>query len=420
MIKYVWLFLLLPAGIAAQNTQILTLDEANSLAAKNYPLLRQKALTQKSSGLALDNLQKNYLPQVSVSAQATYQSAVTEVPIKIPAFQFEPLSKDQYRALLDVNQLIYDGGSISEQRKVQLWNDRIEDQKIEVELQKLRERINQVYFNALFAEEQITLTRLIDKDLDAGISRVDAQVKNGTAYRSALSLLKAEKLKNYQRATEWQATRVGLIEVLSEFIGSALAESVKLEWPNANKIMLNDTINRSELSLLNFQDSLLQQKDRLIDVRNRPKFSAFLQGGYGKPGLNMLVNEFDFFYVTGIRANWQLSSLYTSKKDRQLLEVNRQVLEVQRDNFLLQTRAQQIQQQAEIRKWASLLKTDEEIIVLKTEVKDAAKAQLDNGVITSSDYIREVNAEDQARLNKVFHQLQWIQAIINYQTISGK
>jgi outer membrane protein TolC len=420
IVKYIWLFLLLPFGIAAQNISILTLDEANAMAAKHYPLLRQKALTQKSSALALDNLQKNYLPQVSISAQATYQSAVTEVPIKTPAFQFEPLSKDQYRALLDVNQLIYDGGSISEQRKVQLWNDKIEDQKIEVELQKLRERINQVYFNALFAEEQITLTRLIDKDLDAGISRVDAQVKNGTAYRSALSLLKAEKLKNNQRATEWQATRVGLIEVLSEFIGSSLAESVKLEWPNANNIMLTDTINRSELSLLNFQDSLLQQKDRLIDVRNRPKFSAFLQGGYGKPGLNMLLNEFDFFYVTGIRANWQLSSLYTSKKDRQILEVNRQVLEVQRDNFLLQTRAQQIQQQAEIRKWASLLKTDEEIIVLKTEVKDAAKAQLDNGVITSSDYIREVNAEDQARLNKVFHQLQWIQSIINYQTISGK
>jgi len=420
IVKYIWLFLLLPFGIAAQNISVLTLEEANALAAKNYPLLRQKALTQKSSGLALDNLQKNYLPQVSISAQATYQSAVTEVPIKTPAFQFEPLSKDQYRALMDVNQLIYDGGSISEQRKVQLWNDKIEDQKIEVELQKLRERINQVYFNALFAEEQITLTRLIDKDLDAGISRVDAQVKNGTAYRSALSLLKAEKLKNGQRETEWQATRTGLVQVLSEFIGSPLAESVKLEWPNTKTDILTDTINRSELSLLNFQDSLLQQKDRLIDVRNRPKFSAFLQGGYGKPGLNMLLNEFDFFYMTGIRANWQLSSLYTSKKDRQILEVNRQVLEVQRDNFLLQTRTQQIQQQAEIRKWASLLKTDEEIIVLKTEIKDAAKAQLDNGVITASDYIREVNAEDQARLNKVFHQLQWVQSIINYQTISGQ
>lgn len=420
VIKYLTLFLLLPFGMAAQQITVLTLEEANALAAKNYPLLRQKALTQKSSGLALDNLQTNYLPQVSISAQATYQSAVTEVPIKTPALQFEPLSKDQYRALLDVSQLIYDGGSISEQRKVQLWNDKIEDQKIEVELQKLRERINQVYFNALFAEEQITLTRLIDKDLDAGISRVDAQVKNGTAYRSALSTLKAEKLKNGQRETEWQATRTGLVRVLSEFIGSPLSESVKLEWPNAKTVMLTDTINRSELSLLNFQDSLLQQKDRLIDVRNRPKFSAFVQGGYGKPGLNMLLNEFDFFYMTGIRASWQLSSLYTSKKDRQLLEVNRQVLEVQRDNFLLQTRTQQIQQQAEIRKWASLLKTDEEIIVLKTEIKDAAKAQLDNGVINASDYIREVNAEDQARLNKVFHQLQWVQSIINYQTISGQ
>jgi outer membrane protein TolC len=420
VVKYVWLFLMIPVGIAAQNINILTLDDANTLAAEHYPLLRQKALTQKSSDLVIGNLQKNYLPQVSLSAQASYQSAVTEVPIKNPAFAFEPLSKDQYRALMDINQLIYDGGSISQQKQVQLWNDKIEDQKIEVELQKLRERINQVYFSALFADEQISLTQLIQKDLEAGIGKVDAQVKNGTAYRSALSLLKAEKLKNDQRVTEWQATRTGLINVLSEFTGKLLDASVKLEWPKTSDLALTDTIKRSELNLLKLQDSLLLQKNKLIDVRNRPKISAFAQGGYGRPGLNMLLNEFDFFYVTGLRASWQLSSLYTSKKDREILEVNRQVLEVQRDNFLLQTRTLQIQQQAEIRKWASLLKTDEEIIVLKTEVKDAAKAQLDNGVITASDYIREVNAEDQARLNSVLHRLQWVQSIINYQTISGK
>jgi len=419
-LKYLLILILVPFGIAAQTSQVLTLDEANARAAKNYPGMRQKALNQKSSTIAIDNLQKNYLPQVNLSAQASYQSAVTEVPIKNPAFAFEPLSKDQYRALLDVNQLIYDGGSISEHKKIQVWNDKIENQKIEVELQKLRERINQVYFSALFADEQLSLTRLIEKDIEAGISRVEAQVNNGTAYRSALATLKAEKLKNDQRATEWRASRVGLINVLSEYIGSPLPDTIKLEWPNTNNISLGDTIVRSELGLLNFQDSLLQQKNRLIDVRNRPKFSAFVQGGYGRPGLNMLLNEFDFFYMTGLRANWQLSSFYTSKKDREQVDINRRMLEVQRDNFLLQTRTQQIQQQAEIRKWASLLKTDEEIIVLKTEVKDAAKAQLDNGVITASDYIREVNAEDQARLNKVFHQLQWVQSIINYQTISGK
>lgn len=419
-IKYLLILILIPFGIAAQTSQVLTLDEANARAAKNYPGMRQKALNQKSSTIVIDNLQKNYLPQVNLSAQASYQSAVTEVPIKNPAFAFEPLSNDQYRALLDVNQLIYDGGSISEHKKIQVWNDKIENQKIEVELQKLRERINQVYFSALFADEQLSLTRLIEKDIEAGISRVEAQVNNGTAYRSALATLKAEKLKNDQRATEWRASRLGLINVLSEYIGSPLPETIKLEWPNTNNISLGDTIIRSELGLLNFQDSLLQQKNRLIDVRNRPKFSAFVQGGYGRPGLNMLLNEFDFFYMTGLRANWQLSSFYTSKKDREQVDINRRMLEVQRDNFLLQTRTQQIQQQAEIRKWASLLKTDEEIIVLKVEVKDAAKAQLDNGVITASDYIREVNAEDQARLNKVFHQLQWVQSIINYQTISGK
>jgi outer membrane protein TolC len=414
------LCLLTAAGSQGQTDVSLSLADAQRLAAANYPLVRQKDLIRRTSGLTIDNLRTSFLPQLNLTAQATYQSAVTEVPVKIQGFAPEPLSKDQYRALLDISQLIYDGGSYGQQKKIQEWNDRVEQEKVEVEMQKLQETINQVYFSTLFAEEQSALTALVDKDLDAGIRRVRAQVENGTAFRSALASLQSEKLRNTQRLMEWQATRRGLLDVLGLYIARQLPDHIKLQWPEADPRMITDTITRRELSLLYAQDSLLQERDRYIDVRNRPKLSAFLQGGYGRPGLDMLKNEFEPFYVTGLRFNWGISSLYTSKRDRSILDVQRQVLDVQEDHFLLQTRARLRQQSAEIRKWEAMLPLDDEIIGLREQVREATQSQLDNGVANASDYIREVNAADQARLQRLLHKLQWIQAIVQYQTIAGK
>jgi outer membrane protein TolC len=404
----------------AQETKALSLAEAQKLAAANYPLVRQKDLIRRTSGLTIENLRTNFLPQLNFSAQASYQSAVTEVPVKIQGFAPEPLSKDQYRALLDINQLIYDGGSLDQQKRVQAWNDKVEQEKVEVEMQKLRETINQVYFSTLLAEEQESLVALVDKDLESGIRRVQAQVDNGTAFRSALASLKSEKLRNMQRRMEWQSTRRGLLDVLGLYIGRELPDDVKLQWPEPGRMQITETINRSELALLRAQDSLIQEKDRQVDVRNRPRLSAFLQGGYGRPGLDMLKNEFSPFYVTGLRFNWGISSLYTSKRDRSILDVQRQVLVVQEDQFLLQTRARLRQQSAEIRKWERMIPVDDEIIALREQVREATQAQLDNGVADANDYIREVNAADQARLQKLLHKLQWTQAIVQYQTIAGQ
>jgi outer membrane protein TolC len=422
IVSYILLGLwLLRAGTSeAQTLVTLSLQEAQKLAAENYPLVRQKDLIRKTSGLTIENLRTSFLPQLNFSAQATYQSAVTEVPVKIQGFAPEALSKDQYRALLDINQLIYDGGSYGQQKRIQEWSDKVEQEKVEVEMQKLRETINQVYFSTLFADEQSSLTALVDKDLDAGIRRVSAQVENGTAFRSALASLRSERIRNTQRLVEWQANRRGLLDVLGLYIGRELPDNIKLLWPEANTNMITDTITRRELCLIQAQDSLLQERDRYIDVRNRPKLSAFLQGGYGRPGLDMLKNEFSPFYVTGLRFNWGISSLYTSKRDRSILGVQRQVLDVQEDHFLLQTRSRLKQQSAEIRKWASMFPMDEEIIGLREQVREATQAQLDNGVANASDYIREVNAADQARLQKLLHKLQWLQAIVQYQTIAGQ
>ncbi|HEU4574859.1 MAG TPA: TolC family protein [Chitinophagaceae bacterium] len=398
--------------------QRLTLSAACEMAQKNYPAIKQKELVKQTALLTIENLQKIFLPQVAVGGQATYQSDVTKVSIPVTGFSIEPLSKDQYKLVADVSQLVYDGGLVRQQKAAQQLNAQVEDQQVAVELYQLRSRISQLYISILYMDEQLKQAELVKSDLQAGIDKVQALLNNGVAYKSDLDLLHAELLKADQRSIELQATRKGLLATMSLFLGQPLEETTILEIPSPPS-HLDTAVIRPELQLYRDQSALLQQQHKLIQAKNRPKASLFVQGGYGRPGLNMLKNEFAFYYLGGLRLNWSLGGLYTRKKEQELVEVSRKMIEVQKETFLLNTNSQLKQQQAEIDKWRQLVASDDAILALRSSVKAAAKARLDNGVMTANDYLREVNAEDQARQAKIAHELQLLQAQINYQTIAG-
>jgi outer membrane protein TolC len=403
----------------AQPLQQLSLATAWELAQKNYPAVKQKDLVRQTAGISVENLQKGFLPQFSISGQATYQSDVTSVPISIPGFSIEAPNKDQYKLVADVNQLIYDGGLTHEQKTLQQLNSKVEDQKVEVELYKVKERINQLFLSILYLDEQLKQVELVKKDIETGIKKVEAQVQNGVAFKSNLNMLKAELLKTGQRTVEISTSRKGLVAALSLFVGQELNEQVQLEQP-ASMLIADHNIDRPELKLYNEQENLIGQQDKLIQAKNQPKASLFAQAGYGRPGLNMLKNEFAFYSIGGLRFNWSLGGLYTKKKEKEQVQVNKKMVEVQKETFLLNTNAQLKQQQAEIDKLQQLISSDEEIIALRKTVTEAAKAQLENGVITANDFLKEVNAEDQARQALITHRVQLLQSQINYQTILGK
>lgn len=400
--------------------QTLTLEQVQQKAKQQYPLLKQKDLIQQVKDINIENLRKGFLPQVSVSGQATYQSEVTTVKIPFPGVSIEPLSKDQYKVVADVNQMIYDGGLLKQQTAVQKINAELEEQKIEVELYKLTDRMNQLYLGILFIDEQLKQTELVKKDLQTGLKKIEAQVNGGVAFKSNLLLLRAELLKADQRIIELQSARTGLLDVLSLFTGEAYNTATVLQQPSVPVFAAEQTIARPELNLFQKQKALLGEQQNLIKARNLPKTSFFFQGGYGRPGLNFLENKFATYYITGIRFNWVFGGLYTAKKEKELIGINQQIVAVQEDVFLLNTNTQLKQQQAEIDKINQLISKDKEIIELRIKVKEAANAQLENNVITANDYLREVNAEDQARQMLIVHQLQLLQAQINYQTIKGK
>ncbi len=413
-------YLLFIIQYSVQAQEPLALQKAYDLAQRNYPLVKQRQLIRQASAFTVDNLGKGFLPQLSLNAQATYQSEVTQVKIPVPGFAVDPLNKDQYKILADVNQLIYDGGVIKQQKSIQQLNEETEQQKVEVELYKLKERINQLFLGVLFLDEQLKQVDLIKADLNNGIKKVEAQVNNGVAFRSNLNVLKAELLKAEQRIIELRSTRKGFMDVLGLFLGQSLPEDQQLEKPVVNAVPVDVEIQRPEMKLFSAQEKLLGGQFSLIDAKNRPKASLFFQGGYGRPGLNFLNNEFDLFYTTGVRLNWSFGGLYLQKREKKIIELSQKIINNQKDVFLLNTHTQLKQQQSEIDKMVKLISTDREIIGLRISVKEAAKAQLENGVITANDYLREVNAEDQARQSLILHEVQLLQARINYQTVLGK
>lgn len=419
MKKFFLILLLFGEKLLAQDSASLTLLHAYELAQKNYPAIRQKDLVRQTAEINISNLSKGYLPQLSLNAQATYQSDVTRVNVNLPGVTINAPDKDQYKIVAEATQLIYDGGAIKQQKEFQQLNEAVGQQEVEVELYKLRERINQLFLGVLYLDEQIKQADLIKQDLNTGIKTITAKVNNGVAFKSNLNTLKAELLKVEQNVIQLKATRKGLLETLGIFLNQSLPESIQLESPLPQQATASD-IQRPEIKLFSSRQNLVASQDKLITAKNLPKTSLFVQGGYGRPGLNMLDNNFDFYYIGGVRLNWSLSGLYTSKKERQLVQVNKRMVDIQKDVFLLNTNAALKTQQSEIEKMEQLISTDNEIIELRKSVKEASQAQLNNGVITVNDFLQQVNAEDQARQSLITHQLQLIQAKINYETLLGK
>jgi outer membrane protein TolC len=405
---------------SAQTVERLTLAETYDLAQKNYPVIKQKELVRRTADITVENLQKGFFPQFTVNGQATYQSDVTGFNVSFGGINIQAPDKDQYKVIADLNQMIYDGGVIKQQKVAAQLNADVQQQQVEVELYQLKDRINQVYLGILFLDEEIKQADLTREDILSGIKRVEVQVANGVALKSGLNQLKAELLQNDQRTIELKESRKGLIRTLALFLNQPLnEETIVFERPVVN-VTMESGISRPELKLYNEQANLILHQDKLITTKNLPRVSLFAQGGYGKPGLDFLKNESVWFYTGGIRFTWPFGGLYTIKKEKQQTEISKEMVDVEKETFILNTSTTLKKQQSEIEKYVQIAGRDEEIIDLREQVKMASLAQLENGVITADDYLRMVTEESQARQSLIIHRIQLLQAQINYQTTLGK
>jgi outer membrane protein TolC len=421
------LFLALVLGIETElfAQRQLTIDECYEKARQNFPMIKQKDLLVKSGEFNIANARAGYLPQVAIYGQATYQSDVTKVPIEVPGFTVEALPKDQYKIYAEVNQSLYDGGIAKRQSAIHQSTSQIENQKVEVELYRIRERVNQVFFGTLLIDEQLKQAGIVKNDIQSALQKTEAAIANGIAFRTSADILMAELLKTDQRVIELQSTRNAYVGMLAIFINEELSANTTLNIPTPSAISPSDPsaaqteINRPELRLYGYQAQLFTAQQQLNNTRIAPRAGLFFQAGYGRPGLNMLDSDFASYYMGGLRFSWNLAGFYNSRRDKEQLQLNLQTVDIQKNTFLFNTKLSIRQQGGEIEKLQGLISADEKIIELRTRIKAATKAQLENGVVTANDYVREVNAEDQARQSLSLHRIQLLMTQFNYQSTIG-
>lgn len=405
-------------GFFSANAQGISIDSCYQWARNNYPLVKQLALIERSKEYSLANVQKGYLPQVNVSGYSTYQSEVLTFPFNIPGSSIDPLRKDQHRIYGEITQPITDLWNVKNQKELAANNAEVESQKIEVELYKINERINQLFFGILLIEEQIKQTTLIKADLENALQKVQAAVDNGTSLVSNLDLLKVEVLKVNQRIDELTSGKKAYLKMLEQFTGKSIGVNAVLLKPAF--LQNSETINRPELKLFSMQQRSFDIQTRLLTNKTLPKLNFFFQGGYGAPGLNVINNNPASYYYTGLRLNWNLSSFYTYKKEKSLLDLNKRGFDIQKETFLLNTNLNISQQSEEIEKYKGLINSDNEIVKLRMNIKATTEAQLINGTVTTFDFLNQINAEDQARQNLVLHQIQLLYAQYNLLVTKGK
>jgi outer membrane protein TolC len=425
MNRYAFLLLfLIASSIVYGQSDTLTLFDCYKQAEKTYPLARQAGMLEKSNELKIKNLNKNYLPQLNLNGSASLQSDVTELKLNLPPqfsfIQFPQISKDMYKVTVDVNQSIYDGNVTGYQKKLETYNLQSDEKSLQVELYQLKDRISQTYFSIFILQQNEDILNSNKDQLKSKLKEIESAVSNGAMLSSNADALKVELLKIDQQLIEIQADRSTAFKVLSELTSTTIPETSKMVLP---QVSISSTVfedKRPELQLYNILQMKTGVMKDMVNTRWNPKFYAFGQAGYGRPGLNMLSNDFTPWWIIGAKLTWNIWNWNQSKNERKIYAIQDDIIGTQKETFEKNLKIQADNGLSEIEKLSVLLQKDEEIIALRIRITHSASSQLDNGVITSSDYIARLNEETMAKLALELHRIQLVKAKISYLFTLGK
>lgn len=409
---------LLILAVLSLAVQAQTLEQCQQAAERNYPLIRQYGLIEKTTALTVANIQKGWLPQVSAMAQATLQSDVTAFPDEMQqmyrqmGINMEGLKKDQYRVGIDVQQTVYDGGAISSQKEIARMQGEVLAAQNDVNLYAVRQRVNEMYFGLLLIDEQIKLNQDLQTLFQSNEDKLAKWVKGGTAAESDYKSMKAERLNVSQQITSLQAGRTALARMLSTFCGIEINEVTK-----PVDVALDGIGVRPELNAIDTQLRLADAQEKALNAAILPKLGVFAQGFYGYPGYNMFEDMMRHHWslngMVGARLTWNIGALYTRKNDKAKIQLQRESLETSRDVFLFNNNLEQIQQNETIAKYRKLMADDEEIISLRTSVRKAAESKLVHGIIDVNDMVKAINSENAALVQRSMHEIELLREIYN-------
>lgn len=405
--------------ILASTTTAQTLEECQKAAEKNYPLIKQYGLIAQTTELTVSNIQKEWLPKIAVSAQATYQSNVVAWPERIQSIYqqmglaMKGLKKDQYKMAIDLQQTLYDGGTIASKQAIARQEAEVQEAENQTKLYEVHHRVNEMYFALLLLNEQIKLNNNVKSLLLASENKLAAMVKSGTAATSDLDNIKAERLSAEQQYTSLKAEQQMLQHILTTFCGIKV-ENVQKPTPVSTDILTN---NRPELQLFNSKLKLSEAQEKALNTRLHPTLALFAQGYYGYPGMNMFNDMIEHKWrlngIVGVKLSWNVGALYTRKNDKARLRLQRELIENERKVFLFNNSMEQIRQNSNINRFKTMMQTDKEIIALRTNVRKAAESKLLHGIIDVNSLLREINNENAAKVQWAIHEIDMLKEMYN-------
>lgn len=395
-----------------------TLEACQQLACDHYPEIRQYDLIRQSKQYDLSNAARSWLPQVSFSAQATWQNRVPEFPSALSGMldqagvSLRGLDKDQYKVALEVNQTIWDGGQSQADRRVIEATADEHRQATEVDLYAVKGRVNDLYFGILLLEERLGQTDLTIALLQSNLDKVRSLVTNGVAMQTDADAVEAELLSIQQQRVQIEASRESYRRMLELFIGQRLAE--RLERPELVEAVSGESA-RPELAWIDAQQERLAAQELSVKSATRPRFGVFAQGYYGYPGLDyfagMVSTDWTWNALIGVKMSWNFGAYYTKKNRLSNLRVAQQQLDIQRDVFLFNTDLQVAEEQGNISRLRRALADDDRIVALRRSVREAAESKLRNGVIDTNDLLRKITDEASARSARSLREVELLKAI---------
>lgn len=399
--------------------QAQTLEECQLAAEKNYPMIKQYDLISQTTQLTVRNIQKGWLPQIAIAAQAIYQSDVTSWPESMKGtFQqlgvnMKGLSKDQYKVGIDLQQTIYDGGTISSLRSIARQEEKVQKAQVETNLYQVRKRVNEMYFSLLLLNEQIKLNDDVKALLLSSEKKLASMLKGGTIATSDFENIRAERLSVEQQNESLKSQQQMLQHLLSTFCGIKVS-NIQKPAPFETTISSN---KRPEMLLFDNQLQLSSVKEKALNSQVRPKLGVFAQGFYGYPGLNMFEDmmnrKWSLNGMVGVKLSWNVGALYSLKNDKAKLRLQREMTENAREIFLFNNQLEEIQQNENIKRYHTMKQTDDEIIMLRTNIRKAAESKLAHGIIDINNLLREINNENAAKIQQTIHDIEMLKEMYN-------
>ena len=394
-----------------------SLEECRQAAEHNYPIIRQYDLIARTTELTVRNIQKAWFPQISVTAQGSYQNKVTAWPENLQGLfaqmglQLQGLSRDQYKVGIDVRQTLFDGGTIGSQREIARGEGAVQAAQTEVDLYKIGQRVHEMYFGLLLLDEQLRLNADVNALLRSNEAQLAAMLKSGTASAGDFENVKAERLSAEQQQTELLSQRQTLQRLLSLFCGIPVDSIRRPAVPN----LPSGENKRPELRLFDCRLQLTDAQEKALDAQLLPQLGLFAQGYYGNPGLNlfedMMKRRWSWNGIAGLKLTWNLSALYTHRNEKSKLRVQRELIENARQQFLFNNQLDETQQSENVRRFRAIAQRDGEIIALRTAVRKAAESKLAHGIIDVNGLLREINKENAAKTQQAIHEIDMLKAM---------